>query len=139
MKKTIWSILLGAAVLTFPGVALADNVQGYICSTSYTPGSPTGAGNNGVITFTLYTGPNCTGSPIPNPLSSYYFCSTVAGGGAPSHQACSNNALYRYTSKDASAAFARLMSRLAKFDYQITLSRGPCVQGGSFCAQTISF
>jgi hypothetical protein len=52
--------LLGSTLIA--GHAAADTPYGYVCTSYFGPQTDYGYGKSGYISFTLYSGPSCTGS-----------------------------------------------------------------------------
>ena len=131
MNTTLRRVLtctFAAATLAAPAVASANS--GYVCSTFMVPGD-THLGDEGYVSATYYSGPNCTGSY----LGGKTYCSP---GRVYFTSACAESATYLYHRADLNALFSAL-SRAAEWGQRIWYGTTTCASGSTHCGSTVYF
>ena len=126
MKKLLLSVIAFVGVSLSAGAASAS----YVCQSTLLPGSSI-LGNHGYVEFSLYSGPDCTGS-----FEAFrYICSTGA-----TSSACAFNALYRATSDDELSAIAGMLATAAAWNQVVdTVAVGCLPSGTNSCLGVLYF
>jgi hypothetical protein len=116
--------LVFAAVSSAASGAFAD----YVCTAMYMPGS-FGAGTQGYVYASFYTGANCTGSYV----AAKYFCTEGA-----TFSLCPSNVGYRYNLESAMELWAGFR-QAALSDQTVTSPNVSCISGAGPCGGYVYF
>jgi len=120
------------ALFAFVGVSLsagAAKAADYLCTADYTPLDTFGAGTEGYVRFTTYTGPDCSGS-----FSGTWFLCT---GGATS-SVCIQNTSFHYTNAEI-LEMASATREAALWNMRATVFGNVCIGGSGFCVGHLEF
>jgi hypothetical protein len=129
MEMRISRLLVGLAAFIAVHVAAGAASADYVCGASYRPSTTAGMGSEGYLTFSIYTGKDCTGTPVSN----YWFCST----GATSAN-CTSSASYRYERQGLLASYRALVDAIAN-NVKVFVASGACNGGSGACANYVHF
>jgi len=127
MKKLIASFVAFTGISLSAGVASATN--SYICYAYYYPGS-SAQGSNGYVSASLYTGADCTGTPV----ASYVICSSSA-----TSSACPVTSGYWYNSDVKIVGIATKIIDAAQWNLPVQTTGDSCIGGGGGCLAYFNF
>jgi hypothetical protein len=113
-----------AGLVTFTGVALTADVASaayeHVCYVMHNP-SPSSPGTAGYLAFSVFTGPNCTGTYV----NTYYLCSSGA-----TFSGCSTT--QRYSEAALLTHLAQLRATV-EVDQPVTVAPVLCIGGATTC------